>query len=139
MQKQERQDTILNLISARPISRQDELAKFLRKIGFSVTQASISRDLDELGIEKTNGVYTLPPQPSDASIFGEIGAEPAGDNLIVVKCGAGLASAAAVRIDAADLEGIAGTVAGDDTIFVAIKDPALQRVLTERLLALLNE
>ncbi len=139
MQKKERQETILNLISARPISRQDELAKFLRKNGFSVTQASISRDLDELGIEKTNGVYTLPPEPVDASIFGHIGAEPAGDNLIVVKCGAGLASAAAVRIDAAGLDGIAGTIAGDDTIFVAVKNAALQKELTEKLMFLLNE
>ncbi len=139
MRKQERQSTILNLISARPIERQDELAKMLRRNGFSVTQASISRDLDELGIIKLNGSYTLPHKASDRLAFGLFALETAGENLLVAKCGAGLASAVAVRIDAARIPDIVGTIAGDDTIFIAVKDVKAQRTVNRALWKLFED
>ena len=132
MQKHERQEIILNLVSAKPVANQQELAKILRKNGFIVTQASISRDLEELGIVKSNGVYTK-LQKTNESVFGIQSLAPAGDAMIVVKCFAGLASAAAVRIDGARIEEIVGTIAGDDTIFVAVKDQGAQRVAMRKI------
>ncbi|MFN3418367.1 MAG: arginine repressor [Pyrinomonadaceae bacterium] len=127
MQKIRRQEVILNLIRSARISRQEELVRILQKKGFSVTQASVSRDLDELGIVKVNGVYKIPQKEFRTPEFGLLSLETAGPNLIVAKCVAGLASAAAVRIDAAGITEIVGTVAGDDTVFIAVKSEDDQR------------
>lgn len=127
MQKVRRQEVILNLVRSARISRQDELVRILRKKGFTVTQASVSRDLDELGIVKVNGIYRIPQKEFRTPEFGLISLEPAGPYLIVAKCVAGLASAAAVRIDAAGIDEIVGTVAGDDTVFIAVKGEEEQK------------
>jgi transcriptional regulator of arginine metabolism len=127
MRKAARQEIILNLISARSVGSQQELSSILRKNGFTVTQASISRDLEELGVVKTNGSYGLPQKATTTGIFGIQSLVTAGDCMIVVKCLSGLASAAAVRIDSAKIEEIVGTIAGDDTIFIAVKDQRSQR------------
>ena len=134
MRKSERHRLILDVIAARPIGRQDELAQILRERGFSVTQASVSRDLDELGVIKAGGRYTRLELPvADVSPFGVSAVSAAGDNLIIVRCSSGLASAAAVRIDGAGIEEIAGTIAGDDTIFVAVKSDEAQKVAMKKL------
>jgi transcriptional regulator of arginine metabolism len=122
MQKKERHDFILKLIGSEKISRQDLLAEKLGKGGFVVTQASVSRDLEELGITKSNGVYELPTAASGAIRYGLKSLSPAGANLIVGICDPGLASAITVRIDAASIDEIVGTIAGDDTIFIAVPD-----------------
>jgi transcriptional regulator of arginine metabolism len=127
MQKTERQNFILELISARDVGTQEELAEMLEKNGFSATQSSISRDLLDLGVVKISGHYTLPQKPASASFFGLLGLEIAGPYMIVARCASGLASAAAVRIDAARITGIVGTIAGDDTIFIAVADEKTQR------------
>ncbi|MGH9820422.1 MAG: arginine repressor [Pyrinomonadaceae bacterium] len=127
MHKTERQEVILNLISARSVGSQQELARILRTNGFSTTQASISRDLDELGVIKVDGSYKRPEKRAENVLFGIQGLETAGDSMVVVKCLSGMASAAAVRIDAARIVEIVGTIAGDDTIFVAVKDQRSQR------------
>src|SRR5688572_18274770 len=102
MQKSERHELILDLIAARPIGRQDELAQLLSDAGISVTQASISRDLDELGVVKVDGRYARVELPAtEASPFGVSAIVPAGSNMVIVRCSSGLASAAAVRIDGA--------------------------------------
>lgn len=121
MQKTRRQELIRDLISGHSISRQDELARLLTEKGFSVTQASVSRDLDDLGVSKVNGRYSLRTTNGRRGEYGVVSLATAGDNLIIIKCGSGLASAAAVRIDAAGISEIVGTIAGDDTIFVAVK------------------
>ncbi|MDQ4121889.1 MAG: arginine repressor [Acidobacteriota bacterium] len=121
MYKEKRQETILNLIRAKNIETQEELSEFLSKAGFSVTQSSVSRDLDELGIVKANGYYAL-PRAENRKNFGLISLDTAGENLVVAKCEPGLASAVAVQIDRAKITGIVGTIAGDDTIFIAVKD-----------------
>jgi len=133
MRKSERQEIILNLISARSVSSQQELAKILRKNGFTVTQASISRDLDDLGVIKSDGLYVLPKRPEGSGIFGVLEIETAGESLVIVRCLSGLASAAAVRIDAARIEEIVGTIAGDDTIFVAVKGLDSQRTAVRKI------
>lgn len=127
MQKVRRQEVIVNLVRSARISRQDDFVRILRKKGFTVTQASVSRDLDDLGIVKINGIYRIPQKEFRAPEFGLISLEPAGPYLIVAKCAAGLASAAAVRIDAAGIDEIVGTVAGDDTVFVAVKSEEDQK------------
>ena len=127
MQKAERHQTILDLIGAMRIGRQEELVKALADRGFTVTQASVSRDLDELGIIKVNGAYAPPQRRNDGLGIGPITVETAGPNMIVVKTAAGLASATTVRIDAAKIPGIVGTIAGDDTIFIAVKGENEQR------------
>ncbi|MEQ1922417.1 MAG: arginine repressor [Pyrinomonadaceae bacterium] len=126
MQKKERHDFILKLIGSEQISRQDLLAEKLGRGGFVVTQASVSRDLEELGIAKNNGVYELPTAASRAATYGLKSLSPAGDNLIVGKCDPGLASAITVRIDAAKINEIVGTIAGDDTIFIAVSNAETQ-------------
>jgi len=133
MRKRERQEIILNLISARFVASQQELASILRKNGFTVTQASISRDLEELGVVKSEGSYRLPQKAVGAEVFGLQSLVTAGDCMIVVKCLSGLASAAAVRIDSAKIEEIVGTIAGDDTIFIAVKDQRSQRSAMRRI------
>jgi len=127
MQKSERQNFILELISAKKVGTQEELAELLEAKGFSATQSSISRDLLDLSVVKANGHYTLPQRPANAAFFGLLGLETAGPNMIVARCASGLASAAAVRIDAARIAGIVGTIAGDDTIFIAVADEKTQR------------
>ncbi len=126
MSKEERQQTILDLIRVVNIGTQDELTESLAKKGFSSTQSSVSRDLDELKIIKVNGFYALPPTAVKED-FGLYGLEAAGDNLIVAKCGSGLASAICVRIDRAKIAEIVGTIAGDDTIFIAVKNAKTQK------------
>lgn len=133
MQKMERQNFILELISAKKIGKQEELAEMLESKGFAATQSSISRDLLDLGVVKANGHYTLPLKPANAALFGPLSLETAGPNLIVAKCVSGLASAAAVRIDAARVEGIVGTIAGDDTIFIAVGSEKKQRAVIKKI------
>jgi transcriptional regulator of arginine metabolism len=137
MLKNERQEQILEMIAADKIARQDEIASRLRKQGFEVTQASISRDLDELGIVKMNGRYARAQvEDAKANPLGISSVEPAGENLVVIRCSSGLASAAAVRLDSERLKGIVGTIAGDDTIFVAVKDRRDQKAVQKKIRAL---
>ncbi len=134
MQKTERQELILELIASRPISRQDELAQLLSDAGVSVTQASISRDLDELGILKVDGRYAHVELPvAEASPFGVSAIVPAGNNMVIVRCSSGLASAAAVRIDGSGLSEVLGTIAGDDTIFIAVNNEHDQKQAIKKL------
>src|SRR5687768_12603085 len=120
MRKKARQNSLLALIGSFPIGSQSDLAARLSEQGFAVTQASVSRDLDELGVIKSNGRYTLPQKRGSA--FGELGFDTAGETLIVGHCASGLASAVTVKIDAANISEIVGTIAGDDTIFIAVRD-----------------
>lgn len=129
MQKELRQTAILKLITTKSVGRQDEIVEFLEKKGFSVTQSSVSRDLDELGVIKVSGSYAMPSKPRSAIAFGLLSMETAGENLIVAKCEAGMASAICVRIDNAEIKEIVGTIAGEDTIFVAVKDREAQKAV----------
>jgi transcriptional regulator of arginine metabolism len=134
MQKSERQKSIIDLISAKNIGRQEELSELLEKRGFSATQSSISRDLLDLGIVKISGHYALPQRPAGALAIGLLlSLDTAGPYMVVAKCPSGLASAAAVRIDGARIPEITGTIAGDDTIFIAVRDEKAQRQSIKRI------
>ena len=131
MNKTKRQQLIIDLINANNIAAQEQLTQSLLAAGFDTTQSSVSRDLDELGIVKTGGFYSLPSNTN--ARFGFIGTQNAGENLIVAKCESGLASAVAVQIDRAKVIEIVGTIAGDDTIFIAVKNAKSQKAVMKKI------
>ena len=125
---------ILELISTRAIRTQEELAEALATEGWEVTQSSVSRDIATLRLIKVDGAYrrpatvTTPVNPDERRIAdGVLIAEPAGDALIVLHTPPGEADRVAVAIDRLAWHDVVGTLAGDDTIFLAVKDPAAQR------------
>lgn len=130
-----RRQKILEIISARPIATQQELAAQLSRRGFAATQSSVSRDIVKLGLTKLDGYYVA---PEDAVRVGGpvVAIDTAGDNLIVVKTEVGLAQPAALTIDRASVAEIVGTVAGDDTILIAVKNAAAQRLAMKKIVKL---
>ena len=129
--KTERQQQILDIISARPVATQQQLARELGRRGIEATQSSVSRDIVELGLSKLHGRYVAPPVAFAGTPIIEV--ETAGDHLIVIKTNIGQASATALAIDRAGLLDIVGTVAGDDTLFVAVKDLDAQRAAIKQI------
>ena len=141
--KQLRQRAIRDLVGRRPIRTQQELAAALRERGVRATQATISRDVAELGLvkEPRGGIqaYALPPRLVDAETSGEdrlrallhdLPAEVREAGLIlVIRTLPGSAHAIAAALDRARWPEVAGSIAGDDTVFVACPDRgALARV-----------
>ena len=132
MIKRERQKRILNLIRAKRIGTQEELRAELERSGVPATQSSVSRDLDELGVVKNHGFYALPQANGDAA-RGLVSLDIAGDVLVIAKCLPGRASAVAVEIDDAAIAEIVGTLAGEDTIFIATHDQKSQRAVMKKI------
>jgi transcriptional regulator of arginine metabolism len=132
MHKTKRQQKIISLIRARHIGTQQELTALLERAGFVATQPSVSRDLEELGVVKHNGHYTLPRAAEGAAAHGLLGLDAAGDSLVVAKCEPGMASSVAVAIDRAGFDEIVGTVAGEDTIFIAVHERKAQRAVIKK-------
>ena len=132
---------ILELISTRAIRTQEELAEALAAEGWDVTQSSVSRDIAALRLAKVDGAYRRTQggpstaDPDERRIAeGVLTVEPAGDALIVVHTPPGEANRVGAALDRLAWAGMVGTLAGDDTIFVAVRDRAAQR----RLLAALT-
>ena len=126
MNKRERQQKILSLIRAKPVGTQENLRSLLERAGVPATQSSVSRDLEELGVVKHHGHYTL-PRTNGAPVRGLLSLDQAGDSLVIARTVPGLASAVAVEIDAASIKEIVGTIAGEDTIFIAVHSAKDQR------------
>jgi transcriptional regulator of arginine metabolism len=131
---------ILELISTRAVRTQEELAEALAAEGWDVTQSSVSRDIAVLRLIKVNGAYrrpasaVIPADPNERRIAdGVLTAEPAGDALVVVHTPAGEANRVAVALDRLAWPEVAGTIAGDDTIFIAVKGPAARRRVLDAL------
>jgi transcriptional regulator of arginine metabolism len=135
--KQDRQRKILNLIRVKPIGTQEDLRAHLERAGVPATQSSVSRDLEELGIVKRRGRYALPHANGD-STRGLLSLDVAGDVLVIAKCLPGRASAVAVEIDDAAFSEVVGTLAGEDTIFIATRDQKAQRAAMKRIWELFN-
>jgi transcriptional regulator of arginine metabolism len=131
MNKRERQQKILSLIQARPVGTQEDLRALLERAGVPATQSSVSRDLEELGVVKHHGHYTL-PRTNGAHARGLLSLDQAGESLVIARTLPGLASAVAVEIDASGIEEIVGTIAGEDTIFIAVREAKDQRTVTKR-------
>ena len=129
--KKKRHEMILTLIKENEISTQDELLELLIEKGFSVTQATVSRDINELHLIKvqTKKVqkYAINEQNShNLNKFHTIFAQSVisvdfGGNICCIKCFAGTANAAAATIDALNYPEVVGTLAGDDTLFILLK------------------
>jgi transcriptional regulator of arginine metabolism len=131
---------ILELISTRPIRTQEELAEALHTEGWKVTQSSVSRDIAALKLVKVGGAYQRPARiipeprhPDERRIAeGILAADPAGEALLVLHTSPGEANRVAVAIDRLAWGDVIGTIAGDDTIFLAVKNgPAQHRVLRQ--------
>ena len=125
---------ILELISPRAIRTQEELAEALAAEGWEVTQSSVSRDITSLRLIKMNGVYRRPAttaSPVDPDLRriadGVLTVEPAGEALVVLHTPPGEANRVAVALDRLAWPDVVGTIAGDDTIFLAVKDGGAQR------------
>jgi transcriptional regulator of arginine metabolism len=132
--KFERQGTILRLVQQQPLSTQADVAQALKANGIEAVQATVSRDISQLGLVKvrnTDGrlVYALPGAADlrrlDAlatALRRYMGKTTTSGSLLVVQTPRGFAAALADAIDAAALPEVAGTIAGDNTVFVACSD-----------------
>jgi len=137
--KTQRQRAIRDLVTSRPIGSQREVVDALSAQGFAVTQATVSRDISELGLVKAPGadghVYVTPermssngtgPAPSDARlerILGDIPVRIGRSGLTIVLTGTpGTASVIAQAIDESNLQEQEGTLAGDNTLLVLFRD-----------------
>ena len=131
--KQKRQAMILAIIEQYDIETQDELQEKLAEAGFKTTQATISRDIREINLTKVavaggRQKYTLGKQTNHESIesyrkvlsAGILSMVPA-ENLIVIKTVSGMAMAVAAARDNVEINGLLGSIAGDDTIFLAVR------------------
>ncbi len=139
---QERQAAIRTLLRDESIANQTELLARLRQLGLSATQSSVSRDLREMRVAKVDGHYILPDQlgltppatTDGADVFGHVVAvKVAGPHLLVVQTTPGGASAVGLAVDNARWSEVVGTVAGDDTLFVATQSRRDQAIVHARL------
>jgi transcriptional regulator of arginine metabolism len=145
--KQQRQQTIARLIGQREVGNQPQLVELLAGEGITATQATVSRDLDELGAIKVRvpggqSVYALPEIESDRlvpfdqlrRVLGEWVAEVAASaNLVVMRTPPGCAHVVASALDRSGLDGLLGTVAGDDTLLCVAAPGVTGDRLAERL------
>jgi transcriptional regulator of arginine metabolism len=145
--KATRQKAMTKLINDRQIETQDELAAMLEKIGYSVTQATLSRDLKDMGVSKVRNetgklVYSAGPVAAvgagwpalERMAESLVNEATAAGNLVVVKTLPGYASGVAAAVDSVKNVGVVGSVAGDDTILVVMSDGKAGRRFADRLL-----
>jgi transcriptional regulator of arginine metabolism len=150
MAKTQRQHRIVQILGARPVSSQAELVELLAAAGVAATQATVSRDLEELGAVKVRvpgggAAYALPEVARDARgpedhlrrVLGDWVVEVASSaNLVVVRTPPGSAHVVGSAIDRSGLDGVLGTVAGDDTVLVVATERLGGAALARRLAAL---
>ena len=152
--KKKRQEQIIEIIQNHEVETQEDLAGYLTEAGYAVTQATVSRDIRELSLEKVPGQkvrqkYAMrstilvaaeikhpAAQPANryAALLqdGIVSMEQAG-NLLVIKTAVGMAMAVAAALDAMEIEGIIGCIAGDDTIMCAVKTEKMVQNVIENL------
>jgi transcriptional regulator of arginine metabolism len=142
-QQIERQSAILRILRDGLVRRQEDLVRLLKKEGHEVTQSSVSRDLRDLGVSKASGRYVLPPDELTRTNgdFGTLtqfvrGLKRAGPSITVLRTTIGAAQSVAVAIDKAEWPEVAGTISGDDTIFIATANARAQDELVRRLQAI---
>ena len=146
MDKVYRRTQIVDLLRVDEVETQDDLRRKLARRGIHVTQATVSRDLEELGLIKTRSGYRLPEaaeprkthlEPPLAIGLKEFLTEARlAANLVILKTRPGNAHSVAVALDANPWEEVVGTIAGDDTIFIATPSSHQAEVIRKRILAL---
>ncbi len=122
--REERQAAIREIVRIEPAQTQRDIVDLLSERGFVCTQATVSRDIAEMGLCKLpEGVYVLAEDLRLQRMVCDLvtSVEHAG-NLVVVKASTGTAQGVAAALDAADLQNILGSVAGDDTILLVARD-----------------
>ena len=144
-----RQKAIIEIIDQYEVDTQQRLAKLLCEAGFEATQATVSRDIKDLSLIKVatdHGTYkyALPQglrgkddnKKFTAILHGGITSVDVAGNIVVIKTDAGMANAVCAAMDQIAFEGVVGTIAGDDTIFMAIHSEAQAVIVKQRLLNL---
>ncbi len=151
--KEKRQEKILRIIEMYNIETQEELTSYLMRDGFKTTQATVSRDIKDLHLTKVigqNGKYKYAPSADDGKysvlssrhhtmLKESIMSMQAAQNIVVIKCYTGMAMGACAAIDSLGDEEVVGTIAGDDTIFIAAYDNDGALYIINRLTELMNE
>ena len=141
--KTTRQEKIIEIIKKYEVETQDDLIAYLGREGFNVTQATVSRDIKQLGLIKAqdkNGRYRYVTSRTDGSsetnylilISSIINIEYALNN-VVIKCHTGMAQAVCAKLDAMNIKGILGTIAGEDTILIITRSEADSASLCDEL------
>ena len=140
----ERRRSIERMLAEGGIASQHDLLGRLRAAGIDTTQATLSRDLADLGVVKGPEGWRLPDQAMSApselapAVRAYMLHVDVGGTMAVLRTRTGHATPLAVELDKTRLEGALGTVAGDDTIFLACRSPAMARAVARRLQAMLN-
>ncbi len=134
--KRNRQEVIKNIISTHNVETQEELLTLLNKEGFNTTQATVSRDIRELNLKKISyeggKKYAIKNNPKDVEanddasyiqvLKNSLISMEHSENIIVIKTVAGMAMAVGASVDRLNIREIMGCIAGDDTLFIAIRD-----------------
>lgn len=148
--KSKRQNRILEIITEQPVETQGELVKILNEMGFKVTQATISRDIKELGLVKVQsepGKYRYSVNKKqgtkDLEVLIRIFADTvmsvvSAENLVIIKTLPGSANAAAEVIDSFHYEEILGCIAGDNTIFIATESDEAANYIAKKFLKIIK-
>jgi transcriptional regulator of arginine metabolism len=130
MPKKARQGRIVEIVRKQDVRSQEELAEILNQEGVDVTQATLSRDIRELGLVKVRGDYQIPGEvhsaPPDEMLRRALEQfvirTGVSGNMLMIKTSPGNAHSIAVVLDAAQWPEVLGTVAGDDTVFVLLRN-----------------
>lgn len=137
--KNQRQEAILEIITENPVSTQEQLIEQLAERGISTTQATLSRDIQQFSLIKSrdeNGInrYMLPAETAaEKSLFAEsVLSVDYAMNTIVLKCRAGMAQGTCAAIDSVNHQGVVGTIAGDDTIFILVRTESDAKKLSKK-------
>lgn len=137
--KNQRHELILEIINSQPVSTQEMLIELLAKRGVRTTQATLSRDIQQLSLVKQrdadgNYRYTFPVAVvEEKNLFAEsVLSVDYAMNTIVLKCRAGMAQGTCAAIDSVNHEGVVGTIAGDDTIFILVRSEADAKKLSRK-------
>lgn len=139
MNRPQRRRLVRELVAANAVASQTELVALLARAGVPATQATVSRDLEELGINKVRGAdghsaYTVPEAGGLVQLLRQfVVAIDASGNLAVVRTSPGAAAAVGSAIDGAGLPGVLATVQGDDTLLVVAREGVGGRAVADRL------
>ena len=148
--KKKRHDKILEIINSQEIDTQGELAQQLRESGFNVTQATVSRDIRELGLVKVAASggrqkYQAAKPVNEQKnrlirvLKDSVQSLDQAQNILVMKTGSGMAMAAAAALDHLEFPEVVGSIAGDDTIMAAVRTSEETALLMEKIRRMLEE
>ena len=136
--KRHRHELILRAVAQGNIATQDQLLSYLEQHGMMATQATVSRDIKELRLRKVESFYEVElneglTQKYRTMLRNAVEDVDGAGNIVCVRCGAGLAQSACVAIDAMPPEGLIGSIAGEDTVFLLCRDEAHMQAIQEEI------